>query len=345
VTKCIPSGENLRVYTTTKRDFIGDAALVGARRLPYTARSRPRGGGYCTMPGTRAITAQACLALMEPGRARLVGQQGDNHPMADTYRLPSTPQSIGRVIDAGTQLFKATFSRLVGLALIAQAVIFAPQMVVTMLGKPMEFGSATALIVVLFVGAIIAFTGPYLGVLVRAWRISKGEDLSIVDATFAGYRIAPRWFAASIMYALAIMVGTILLVIPGIYLSIALLLYSVLFVTENCGARASLSRSRELVRGHWWRSLTVISVPLVLVMVVMIVVQVVPFFVFGIDFSNGELKASPALELTVGAVSALLNGLLMPWTITVGIALYNDLRLRRDGDDLSQRLSGLSATG
>ena len=28
------------------------------------------------------------------------------------------------------------------------------------------------------------------------------------------------------------------------------------------GARASLSRSRALMRGHWWRGVTVLTVPL-----------------------------------------------------------------------------------
>ena len=265
--------------------------------------------------------------------------------MAETHRLPTTPQSVGRVIDAGTRLFTASLSRLVGLALISQLALFAPQIILLMLGKTLEFGSATALTVVLYVGAMIAFAGPYLGVLVRAWRISNGEDLSFGDAAFAGYRVGLRWFAASFMYALAVLVGTILLIIPGIYLAVALLLYTVVIVAENCTAGASLSRSRQLVRGHWWRSLTVISVPLVLIVVVSIVIEVLPLFMLSIDFSKGEVNASPLLQLSIGAVSALLNGLLTPWSITVAIALYNDLRLRREGDDLSQRLSGLSAAG
>lgn len=264
--------------------------------------------------------------------------------MANTYRLPSTPQSIGRVLDAGTALFMVAFPRIVGLALAAQFAIFVPQIIAVLLGKTLGFDRATALVMVLYLGATLAFIGPYMGVIVRTWRIANGDDISAGDATHAGYRLGLRWLGASLMYSFAIMAGFVLLIVPGIYLAAALSLYFVLLVAENCSARASLSRSRELMRGHWWRAVTVLSVPLVLVMIVMLVVEVLPMLVFGMDFSNGKVTASPLLQLLAGTIGALLNGLLTPWTLSVMIALYHDLRLRREGDDLRQRLAGLSIT-
>lgn len=264
--------------------------------------------------------------------------------MIDTYRLPTAPQSIGRVLDAGTQLFMLAFPRVVGLALAAQFALFVPQIIASLLGKTLAFDSGTALVMVLYLGATIAFIGPYMGVIVRSWRIANGDDIAAGAAAHAGYRLGLRWLGASIMYSFAIMAGFVLLIVPGIYLAAALSLYFVLLVAENCSARASLSRSRELMRGHWWRAVTILTVPLVLVMIVMLVVEVLPMFVFGMDFSNGKVTASPLLQLLAGTIGALLNGLLTPWTLSVMIALYNDLRLRREGDDLSQRLASLSAS-
>ena len=78
--------------------------------------------------------------------------------------------------------------------------------------------------------------------------------------------------------------------------------------------------------------------------VVLIVVQVLPLFIFGVDISGGDFKPSSLVEFLSGALGTLLNGLLMPWNISVMLLLYHDLRLRREGEDLSQRLAGLSAT-
>ena len=60
----------------------------------------------------------------------------------------------------------------------------------------------------------------------------------------------------AILYGLAIVVGLILLVIPGIILSISLCLAFYLVALENKGAVDSLKSSHALVKGYWWRTAT-----------------------------------------------------------------------------------------
>lgn len=258
--------------------------------------------------------------------------------MTDTYRLPTSPQTIGRVLDAGTKLFMASFSRVVALALAAQFAMFVAQMLV-----PDTSLSSSYLFLVGVVVAIIVGVGPYLAVVLRSWRIANGDDMPAGDAVRSGYRRAPRVILAGVFYGLVVLVGFLLLVIPGIYLAGALALFIAPLLFEDAGARASLSRSRQLMRGNWWRGVTVLAVPVVLSTVVLVVAQILPLFVFGMDFSSGDFKASPLMEFLSSAIGAVLQGLLMPWNTGVTIALYNDLRLRREGDDLSLRLAGLSA--
>lgn len=263
--------------------------------------------------------------------------------MTDTYHLPTAPQTIGRVLDAGTKLFMASFSRVVALALVAQFAMFVAQMLVPYLSSDTSLSSISLSLVVVVV-AIIAGVGPYLAVTLRSWRIANGEDMSAGAAVRSGYRRAPRVILAGLFYGMVVMGGLILLVIPGIYLAGALALFLAPLLFENAGARASLSRSRQLMRGNWWRGVTVLTVPAVLVAVVLVVAQILPLFVFGMDFLSGDFTPSPLMEFLSGAVGMVLQGLLMPWNTGVMIALYNDLRLRREGDDLSQRLAGLSAS-
>lgn len=263
--------------------------------------------------------------------------------MTDTYRLPTAPQTIGRVLDAGTKLYLASFSRVVALALVAQFAMFVPQIFVHALstGTSMTAGSLSMMGIAVL--AVIVGVGPYLAVVLRSWRIANGDDMPAGDAVRSGFRRIPRVILAGIFYGLVVILGLVLLVIPGIYMAGALALFLAPLLFENAGARASLSRSRELMRGHWWRGSTVLAVPLILVTVVLIVVQLLPLFIFGMEISSGDFKPTPLMELLSSAVGMFLNGLLAPWSIGVMIALYNDLRLRREGDDLSQRLAGLSA--
>lgn len=264
--------------------------------------------------------------------------------MTDIYRLPTAPQTIGRVLDAGTKLYLASFSRVVALALIGQFAMLVPQMVSHGFSKGTWLGADSLSIVGLAAVAVIASVGPYLAVVQRSWRIANGDDMPAADALRAGFRGIPRVILAGIAYGLVVSLGFLLLIIPGIYLAGALALFLAPLIFENAGALASLSRSRELMRGHWWRGTTVLAVPLILVTVVMLVIQLLPLFMFGIDTSSGDFKPTPLMEFLSGVIGMFLSGLLGPWSIGVMIALYNDLRLRREGDDLSQRLAGLSAT-
>lgn len=263
--------------------------------------------------------------------------------MTDIYRLPTMPQSIGRVLDAGTKLYLVSFSRVVGLALLAQLAMFVPQLLSLGLATDSTLGSGTMSMIALSAVAVIVGVGPYMAVVARSWRIANGDDMSADDALRMGFRRIPRVILAGIYYGLVVGLGFVLLIIPGIYLAGALALFGAPLMFENTGAAASLSRSRELMRGHWWRGTTVLTVPLILVTAVLIVIQLLPLFVHGIDISSGDFKPTPLMEFLSGAVGMLLNGLLGPWSIGVTLVLYNDLRLRREGDDLSQRLADLSA--
>lgn len=126
--------------------------------------------------------------------------------------------------------------------------------------------------------------------MLRCWRIANGDDMPAADAVRLGYRRGPRVLLAAFLYGLVAMLGLILLIVPGIYLAGAMALFIAPILFEDLRAVASLSRSRELMRGHWWRGATVLAVPLILVTVVLIVVQVLPLFIFGVDISGGDYE-------------------------------------------------------
>src|SRR5204862_6902693 len=75
----------------------------------------------------------------------------------------------------------------------------------------------------------------------------------------AGWSVArgfERWgavLAAVILGGLAMLAGFIAFVIPGIWLAVSLYFASQAVVAEGHSPMDALRRSRELVRGQWWR--------------------------------------------------------------------------------------------
>lgn len=71
---------------------------------------------------------------------------------------------------------------------------------------------------------------------------------------FRTYKILLNFVIGSLLYALAVIVGLLLLILPGIYLLVRLQYYSYLLVEhENMTAVEALRKSMEMTRGKFWR--------------------------------------------------------------------------------------------
>lgn len=68
-----------------------------------------------------------------------------------------------------------------------------------------------------------------------------------------------RLIAVDVIYDLAVAAGLLLFVAPGVLALTWLALAAPLIELEGCGVREALARSRELVRGRFWRVLAVVG--------------------------------------------------------------------------------------
>jgi hypothetical protein len=86
-------------------------------------------------------------------------------------------------------------------------------------------------------------------------RMSEGERPSPAEALrMAMPRVLPA-MGATALYFVAIVLGTVLLIVPGIFLSIRLFFGAQAAVVDGLAPMDALRRSNELVRGHWWQTL------------------------------------------------------------------------------------------
>lgn len=86
-------------------------------------------------------------------------------------------------------------------------------------------------------------------------RAARGENVDVGDSLSEGFKNGMWWksLAFFILYGLGVIVGLILLILPGIYLIIAWLLGFYLLIDKGMGPMQALGKSRELVHklGFW----------------------------------------------------------------------------------------------
>ncbi|HEU4449736.1 MAG TPA: hypothetical protein VFR63_07120 [Gaiellaceae bacterium] len=154
------------------------------------------------------------------------------------------------------------------------------------------------------------------GTLIEAVRdVRDGRaDLS-VKATFE--RVLPRLnriALAGIVLAVAIGLGFILFVVPGLFLMTIWLMVIPAIVLEDRGLGEAFDRSRELVRGNGWNLFLVIILTFILIIGVSLALRIL---------------LSPLEDWIAGLIADLLgNTIVAPFAVVVWTLSYYRLRAR-----------------
>lgn len=258
-----------------------------------------------------------------------------------TY-LPEQPASVALVLDSSFKLFIDGFYKLIGLGfLIGISYLFmayfinsaipvdvydaenfdsyAMESIPTILGLSL----LSILMSFIFYGAIIF----------RIDNIVQQREDSFMEALRVGVRKLPAMIFAVILYAIVVTTGFILLLIPGVILSLSLVFYPYFILLENAGAYSAVKSSHKLVWGDWWRTMTVFMVPSVVILIL--------YFALGLVLAfTGDMDALTGNSLTwVDYVTNLASAFVMPFFYVVGYVQYYDLKLRKSGSDLAARMS------
>jgi hypothetical protein len=250
---------------------------------------------------------------------------------------PKRPQSIGEVLDAAFRIFQATLFKCLPYGLAAMLAAQAPNIHDLARGVPPRgFGANDPTWWLLYAAGTLATLMCWCAILMRQSSMLRGEALSARRELVHTLRRLPGiavLFGASLF---AIVLGLALLILPGVYLSVALALAWPAFVIEEQGALESLRASLRLTRRHWWHTTAVLTAGF---MIVVVFVLGVTICAVALPFAGGADVAlatalSAAVFILMGAIGAPFFGALL-------IATYGNLLVRREGFDLEQRLATL----
>lgn len=156
-----------------------------------------------------------------------------------------------------------------------------------------------------------------------------------------GAALIARFHPAGRAIVLGALAGVALFILL-IYITVRLQLWMAAMFSENRGAGASLGRSWRLVKGYWWRVTGIGFVAGVVIWVVSLAIGALAGIVIGV---MGFQATSPDLlarrvEL-IASASQVGRLLTMPLLTAVWLAIYQDLRFRREGGDLAARAEAL----
>ena len=266
------------------------------------------------------------------------------------YSLPTEPGSIGHTLDAGFKLYYVSFKRVLALSILASLSVAVPALA-AVLAAPMFAGvdqaPGNAFIAAIVIGVLVAVTFYlwfYLAAMCRIGGIAYGQNLSLGACLGTGLRRLIPVILASLLYGLAMMGGFMLLVIPGLILSMSMMFFALCIVLEGDGILESLRHSHRLVWGNWWRTAIIGTVVFVVYYVIYLAIEI-PFAVVDQILFDSEVGGLPGLGQAVLSMfgSILSTVITFPLMTSVFVAIFHDLKLRKEGHDLEARVEALTA--
>ena len=213
------------------------------------------------------------------------------------FMSTSTDWSIGEVLKTAREKqvgFKGSYFA----AVFVYAVI---SIVITLIQEAAagSVGDVAASVVEILITFVLFPLGVGLGLL--GIRRAAGKE-TLVSTLWEPYSHAIPLIVMFLLMAVLVVAGFFLLVLPGIYLSIAYSFAPYLIVEKNMGVWEALETSRKAITQYWWRYFGLMLVAIVLIVIGSIallvgLVWVVPIVaiatgeVFAKTFGSAETEA------------------------------------------------------
>jgi hypothetical protein len=265
------------------------------------------------------------------------------------------PLSLGEILDRTFTLYRRHFLLFLGISAIPQLLILAMNLAQTLfltvphaasrpVGGQIPRGPSSGLLafgVAGFLVAIVIYMVAYL--FAQGGTIYAVSDLYLGRPTTIGASLRRMWgqlanlFGVSFLNGCVILIGTIFLIIPGVYLACRLITCVPAALLEDLGARESLERSFDLTKDNAGRAFVIYF----LFVAMLYAVNLLFMIPFGVALAFAAKDPSLArLALVLMQVGTFLAAILVnPFFLIATSVFYYDLRVRKEGFDLQLMLN------
>ncbi len=150
-----------------------------------------------------------------------------------------------------------------------------------------------------------------------------------------------------ILATLIVIIGFVLFLVPGIYLSVPLSFILYVLLIEDKRGGALFSRCFQLVRNQWWKTFGILILAYLIMMIVSGIFSLPSAIVAGIEgflVGTGQKEVVEANSLAV-ILTTIFSGLgqyiLYPGLYVVVAFQYYNLREQKDRDSLMEKVSAI----
>jgi hypothetical protein len=254
------------------------------------------------------------------------------------YQKPAAPLSISGVLDDGFRLFQASFTSVYPLALAGAVIGVIPEMFLDETA-----GEAAAMLtgefyIAMFVVMLVSIW-LFAAAILRVRGVAEGVALPLSRALSAGTACLIPVLIASIAYALLLLGGLALFVVPGLILSLSLAFAPYLVVLEGAGPIEALWQSHRLVWGFWWRTSVIFAVVLFVALAAFLLLALIS----GVSGITAVGEGASTFSVSGNIVAPLVSACVTTLFYAFAYSVYCDLKLRKEGGDLDVRLDAIDA--
>jgi hypothetical protein len=242
---------------------------------------------------------------------------------------------IGDILDGAVKLYRARWKALMAIVAVLVVPLNFLEAYVTrhlppaFARKPFPSGSEHEVVWLVILSALyflLFFPLLAAGVARGSVKTYLGQEVDVGDTYRFALRLVPSLLWILLLTFLAMLLGFVLLVIPGIIAMIRLSFATVIRVTEGHRGGAAISRSWHLSEGYFWKILWT-----------GLVAGIFAALIGGLLVVPTELLFShlgPDAWLLSAVGSSIAETITTPYVTLVTVLLYLDLRIRKEGLDL-----------
>lgn len=256
--------------------------------------------------------------------------------------IPLRPLQLGEILDGAFTIMRRYWQPVFGLTAAIIAVTGVVSFLLALLTRDSTAGGVAA-------GVINALLDVIGSVLVEAVVVAITASAVLGRPVTAGEVVARIRGQARTLSLLAvtlllvISLASLLLIIPGIYLGVALTPAVAVCLLERTGVRQAMRRSWQLSRGSWWRMFGILLLAAIIMLVASFIISLPFEVVLGVGALTTGATSSTAVLFGAAVISTITAILTRPFAAAVAALLYVDLRMRREGFDVT--LSEAAAAG
>ena len=255
-------------------------------------------------------------------------------------------RSLGDILSAAFEIYKNNATNLIVIVAVVvvplqfishllSGVVFEPKKETVTIGTvtvtqttARSFGTGLLVLLITLAIGIIITSALQAAIIRAAAQTTVGDPVDVNESYRFGFAHFGSVFGASLLVGIVVAIGFILLVVPGIIFVTMLSVTIPVLVIERKGITASMSRSWELAKGHFWHVLGTI-------VVAGIITAVIGGLIGLIGGSNWFLG------WIFGSIGQII---VAPFSAMVTVLLYLDLRTRSEALTSSQLRSELATS-